>query len=112
MKSSYGTGADQVIAGFIVGGGPKRMLTRGIGPTLANQGVPGVLTDPIITLYDGSAVSATNDNWRVANEVVGISWTGRAPPDDREAALLVTLQSGSYTVILGGVGGSTGVGLI
>ena len=35
-----------------------------------------------------------------------------ASPASRDAALLVTLQPGSYTAQLSGVGGTTGVALI
>jgi hypothetical protein len=38
--------------------------------------------------------------------------TGFAPNDDLESAILATLAAGSYTAILSGVGGTTGVGLV
>jgi hypothetical protein len=34
------------------------------------------------------------------------------PTDDREAAILVTLDPGPYTAIVSGVGGTTGVALV
>ncbi len=38
--------------------------------------------------------------------------TGLAPSDDLESAILATLAAGSYTAILSGVGGTTGVGFV
>jgi len=48
---------------------------------------------------------------RVPQETA-ITATGKAPADDHEAALLLTLQPGSYTVIESGKNATSGVGLI
>lgn len=38
--------------------------------------------------------------------------TGLAPSSDRESVVITTLANGSYTVIVSGYGGATGVGLV
>jgi hypothetical protein len=45
------TGENVLIGGFIVPGlAPKKVLIRAIGPSLANFGVNGTLSDPTLTL--------------------------------------------------------------
>ena len=107
------TGGNVGIGGFIISGtDPKKVLIRGIGPTLARFGVPNALQDPVLELHDGTGVVLTsNDDWKVPQQAA-VEATGLAPPDDREPAILLSLQPGSYTVIESGKNGTTGVGLI
>jgi glucose/arabinose dehydrogenase len=105
-------GQGVVISGFIVTGTtPKRVGVRGLGPSLANFGVPGPLADPIIRLNrgDGSLVMV-NDNWKNTQQVE-ITAAGLAPPNDKEAALIATLPAGNYTAVVSGKNGGTGVAL-
>lgn len=107
------TGEDVMIGGWIITGNhPARVLVRALGPSLARFGVPGVLTDPVLELYDGDGhILFSNDNWqdRQRNEIQA---TGLAPPDPREPALLVTLPPGRYTAIVRGKHLLTGQALI
>jgi hypothetical protein len=108
------TGAKIGIGGFVITGtDPKKVLIRGIGPTLGKKfGVPNALQDPMLELHDGTgAVLTSNDDWKVPQQAA-IEATGLAPPDDREAAILLSLQPGSYTVLESGKNGTTGNGLI
>ena len=107
------TGSNVGIGGFIITGpDPKKVLIRAIGPTLGSLGVPNALQDPMLELHDGTgAVLTSNDDWKVPQQA-NIEATGLAPPDDREAAILLSLQPGSYTVIESGKNGTTGNGLI
>src|SRR6185436_12659650 len=58
------TGEGTLIGGLVISGNaPKTVLIRGVGPSLAQFAVGGVLADPKITLYAGSAAIASNDNW-------------------------------------------------
>ncbi len=107
------TGNNAGIGGFIVTGtAPKLLLFRGIGPSLGSVGVQDALADPTLDLRDskGGQIQA-NDNWRDLQEQEIIQ-TGLAPTNDLEAAILVQLDPGSYTVILRGANNSTGVGLV
>src|SRR3954465_11772580 len=56
-------------------------------------------------------VLATNDNWRDA-QASAIDSAGLAPANATEAAIIMSLPPGSYTAILAGANGTTGVGLI
>jgi hypothetical protein len=107
------TGGNVGIGGFIITGtDPKKVLIRGIGPTLARFGIPNALQDPMLELHDGTGAFLTsNDDWKVPQQAA-VEATGLAPPDDREPAILLNLQPGSYTAIESGKNGTTGVGLI
>jgi hypothetical protein len=102
-----------MIGGFILsGGGTSKLLVRATGPTLTQFAVPGALQDTTLDLFDGNGTRfASNDDWRSTQEQAIIA-TGRAPLDDREAAVLSTLAAGGYTAILRGKNGSVGVGLV
>jgi hypothetical protein len=66
----------------------------------------------MLELHDGTgAVLTSNDDWKV-HQQAAIEATGLAPPDDRESAILLSLQPGPYTVFESGKNGTTGVGLI
>jgi sugar lactone lactonase YvrE len=107
------TDENVLIGGFTVGGAdPKKVLLRGIGPSLGNFGVTGPLQDPILELHDHTgATIATNDSWRETQQDEIIA-TGLQPGDDREAAVIRTLAPGAYTVIEHGNNNTTGVGLV
>jgi hypothetical protein len=110
------TGDKVLIGGFIIGGTDlKRVLIRGMGPSL--QGVGVTLSDPTLELHQGSTTLATNDNWKI-NDQTGqsqqaeIEATTIPPANDLESAILATLSPGTYTAILAGKNGGTGVGLV
>lgn len=64
------TGDNVLIGGFIIAGtDPKRMIIRGIGPSLANARVPGFLADPVLELHDSSGTALEiNDNWKIKSD--------------------------------------------
>jgi hypothetical protein len=110
-----GTGNDVLIGGFIVAGqAKKKILVRGLGPSLKINGmpIPGTLPDPVIELHrsDG-AIAATNNDWRDTQQTE-IQMSGLAPTDDREAAIVASLDPGTYTVVLSGRDNVTGIGLV
>ncbi|MDO8261825.1 MAG: hypothetical protein Q7T21_01220 [Gallionella sp.] len=106
------TGENVMIGGFVIGGaGSKKVLIRGLGPTLASFGVSGVLLDPMLQLFSGSTMIASNDNWGSASNATEIDATGLAPGNTLESAILTTLAPGAYTAVLSGVGGGSGVGI-
>ncbi|MFZ1056641.1 MAG: putative Ig domain-containing protein, partial [Opitutaceae bacterium] len=120
MNVTAGSGV--LIAGLVIGGSEsKTVLIRGIGPTLSEFGVAGVLADPQITVFSGSTQIASNANWNngtgasSAAQLVSTSAEVGAFPlasGSRDAALIVTLQPGPYTVQVTSVSGATGVALI
>ena len=104
------TGENVLIAGFIVTGDvPKRVLIRGLGPSLAAAGVSGALQNPLLELDGGTS---TNDNWKSGGQQAEIEATGIPPTDDRESAIVATLNPGAHSAVLRGVDNTTGIGLI
>ena len=107
-------------AGFVVGGNASRtVLIRAIGPTLgaAPFNVPGVVADPQLVLFNAaSAQIGENDNWgggaALTAAFTAVGAFQLAGATSRDAALLVTLAPGNYTVQVTGVGNTTGVALV
>jgi hypothetical protein len=108
-----GSGNNVAVGGFIITGTtPKKVVIRGLGPSLTEKGISNVLADPTLDLRNSAMSSVfTNDNWRDAQQSQ-IEGTALQPTDDLEAMIVVTLDPGAYTAILAGKNGGTGVGLI
>lgn len=102
---------NQLIGGFIVTGSePKKVIILATGPSLAQFGIPGVLADPVLQLFQGNTMLASNDNWKVPNEAE-IQSTGLQPTHDLESAIVRTLDPGAYTAVVRGTNG-TGIGTV
>ena len=117
-RARVGTGDEQVIAGFVVDRGSQRVLLRAVGPGIASM-VSGTLADPRITLVrqsDGTIVD-TNDNWGDTDNAAAIDAASRQvsglhlASGSADAALLVELPVGAYTMIVSGAGETTGIAL-
>jgi glucose/arabinose dehydrogenase len=110
------TGGNVLIGGFIlVGSAPKKVILRAIGPSLTVNGqpLPGRLSDPTLTLFDGVGNAlATNDDWMISPQKQQIIDSTVAPTDPKESAIVATLQPGNYTAIMSGVGSATGIGVV
>ena len=103
------TGENVLIGGFIITGtDPKKVIIRGIGPSLS--GVGATLPDPTLELKQGDTTIASNDNWR--ENQTEVEATTIAPSNDLEAAIVATLDPGVYTTILADKNGASGVGVV
>ncbi len=103
-------GEKAMIAGFIVTGTEsKRVLFRGIGPSIKSDQIPEVLEDPVMELHgpDGSLIIA-NDNWRDTQQAE-IEATGLQPQNDLEPAVIATLGPEAYTAVILGKDETSGV---
>ena len=104
------TGDDVMIGGLIIlSDNPNKIILRAIGPSLP---IAGVLADPMLELHnsDGDLIFS-NDNWK-SDQQEDIMATGLQPTNDKESAILATLDPGAYTAILRGVNNTTGVALV
>jgi glucose/arabinose dehydrogenase len=115
-RAQVQTGSNVLIAGFIVGNniGAAKVVARGIGPSLVQSGVTNPLLDPTLELHDNNgALVIANDNWQEdANQAAQISASGLAPSNPLESAVATSLVPGTYTAIVAGKNGGTGVGLV
>jgi uncharacterized repeat protein (TIGR03803 family) len=98
-----------LIGGFIITGtDPKKIIIRGIGPSLS--GVGAVLQNPTLELHQGSVTIAVNDDWKENQSQVEA--TTIPPKNDFESAIVTTLNPGAYTAVLAGKDHGTGVGVV
>ncbi len=111
-----GTGGDVLIAGFTIAGfGTKNLLIRAVGPTLAavQFGLAGMIADPKLEVYSGPTKIGENDNWAPAlTETFGSVGAFALIPGSKDAALVVSLPPGGYTVQVFGADGGTGTALV
>jgi hypothetical protein len=115
-RGTVGTGDNVLIVGFAVDGADnKDILVRGIGPTLDDFGVVGVLEDPFLDLADaGQTVLASNDNWGSSPALANVFSQVQAFPladNSLDSALIFDSPPGGYTSLVSGVGQTTGVAL-
>jgi hypothetical protein len=109
------TGNNVLIGGFIVAGTtPKSVAVRGIGPSLAQFGIPDVLADPTLKLHDSTgALIRENDNWQDdPAQAAQLSALGFALQNPNESGMVASLSPSAYTAVLAGKKGGTGVGLV
>ena len=99
-----------MIGGFIVtGNSSNKVIVRAIGPSLP---VTGPLADPMLELHNSNGdLIASNDNWRSDQEAEIIATTV-PPTNDKESAIVATLDLGAYTAIVRGVNNTSGVALV
>ena len=112
-RGFVGTGDNVLIGGLIIGNGePPVIVLRAIGPTLSSFGIAQPLQDPTLELRDANgALIAFDNDWK-DNTPTGIKATLLNPTDNRESAIIASLAAGSYTAIVRGKNGTTGVALV
>jgi hypothetical protein len=102
-RGRVGEGSGGLSLGFTVTGeAPLTVLVRGVGPGLERFGVDGVVRDPRLSLFRATFPVAMNNDWidqLPTRLMVAAKQVGAFPLTDgsRDAALLVTLEPGSYS---------------
>ena len=112
-RARVGTGADVMIAGFVLQA-PQTVVVRSLGPGLTALGVAGACPDTTLRVVasDGTVV-ATNDDWDApGNERLKTDLATYKPFTAKEAAKVVTLPAGGYTVIIEGKDNAVGVATV
>lgn len=118
-RAHIGTGANVVIAGFVVKGDQtKKLLIRGIGPSLAQHNIDGFVEQPQLLLFKDGENIDSNSGWSQlpnTQEIVDAAAAVGAFAIDagsEDAVLLVDLEPGAYTAMLLGENQTTGIGLV
>ena len=122
-RAQVGTGAGIVISGLVIapGDGRRQILVRAAGPALAGFGVPGALADPSIAIVSNANASvqiAANDDWGTGTSVASLnaafaqSGAFAFAAGSKDAAVITDLPPGSYSIQVGGVGGTSGNALV
>lgn len=105
--------------GTVIGGqgtgGPKPLLVRAGGPSLAALGVTGALPDPRLELFRGQTSIDSNNDWdgdaTLAAAFAKVGAFAYAANSSKDAAIFSTgTPAGNYTVQV--TGGSTGTGTV
>lgn len=108
-------GDDVLIAGFFIGGtGPlgTTIVLRALGPSLTPFGVANALPDPVIELRDASGtLIGFNNDWKDSQQEA-LTNTGLAPKNDKESAILTSLNGGAFTAIVRSATAATGTALV
>jgi hypothetical protein len=121
-RAFVGTGNNGFFSGLSVaaGGGARRVLIRAAGPALTALGVPGALADPSLALLDTAGrqiANGANNDWESAGATTlraAFIQAGAFPftAGSRDAALVIDLLPGNYTIQVSGVGNTTGTALV
>ena len=103
-----GAGGETLVSGFVTSGTANRtVLVRAIGPTLAAFGVTDALAQPVLSVYQGTRLVATNSAWGGVNGASADALTDAfdragafrlVDEGSRDAALILSLPPGAYTV--------------
>jgi len=112
-RSYIGSSAtDYMYAGLAIQGNVK-LLIRGLGKGLVAQGVAGALDDVMITVRDVNGTTVdSNDDWQTHSSSSTLTQRGQAPTDSSDAAMIIELTEGLYTIEVKSVRGGQGVALV
>ena len=110
-RANVASTSDALIAGFVVSGtGIKRLLIRGVGPTLADYGVGGALPSVKLSVYRGTELIAFSTT--PASDYGATLSVGAFPLTTNDAALVLDLGPGVYSAAVRGQNGGTGIALV
>lgn len=111
VRTPAGEGDQSLIVGFTLAGdsaaSTKSLLVRGIGPALARFGVTDFASDPTLTVFHGSTLLASNDNWAgnlaVSTSAVRVGAFPLLDVGSRDAALQIDRAApGGYSALVVG----------
>ncbi len=113
-RAHVDTGDNVLIGGFIVSGPQSnKNVARALGLSLVAQGVPDALTNPMLELHNGAGgLLQSNDDFNSNRDAGVISGFGLGVKNGFESALYLESGPGSFTAVMSGVNGSSGVGLV
>ena len=113
-RAHIDTGDNVLIGGFIIKGPQtQKNVFRALGPSLGASGVTGALANPTLDIYNSNgALLRTNDDYSTTRDTGVIGGYGLTPSNFFESAIYLEAAPGSFTAIVRGFRGTTGVGLV
>lgn len=116
MRGFVGRDDALMIGGTFIRDNPVRLLVRAIGPTLAQFNVPGALAAPAVTVFDANgATLASGGPWGgdpLLAAVMAQCGAFPLPTDSADAALIIELPPGGYSIHVRGANGTEGIALV
>ena len=117
-RAQIDTGGNLTV-GFVLGGQSARtVLVRGIGPSLSQFGLTGLMDDPRLELFNnnnGQQIAA-NDDWaggaEISTAAASVGAFGLIGGTSKDAVLLVTLPPGPYSARINGANGAGGAAIV
>ena len=116
------SGTDSIVSGFVISGSTtRRVLVRAIGPTLSAFGVGDALANPVLSVFQGDQLVGSNSGWGAAGHASAealLDAFDRAgafrliDESSKDAAVVVDLLAGAYTVQVRSASGTTGAALL
>ena len=117
-----GSGNDGVVSGFVLSAALEtNVLIRAVGPTLAAFGVADALPNPVLSVFRGDELIASNSRWGEPTGTGSETLEGAfdrvgafrfVDPASRDTALTARLGPGSYTVHVRSADSSPGTVLL
>ena len=107
--------AETFTLGYVLGGaytsGPKSLVIRAAGPSLAALNLPGILDDPRLELFAGTTRTAENDNWggspALAAALAAVGAFPYSSPTSKDAATLAIVPTRDNSVKISAASTST-----
>lgn len=96
-----GAGERTLIAGLIIKGGePRNIVLRALGPSLSSSGIQQIAGNPRLVVHKEGTAIAGNLDWNEDSRAAELNekYPTLTPTNDKEAALLLTLLPGAYTL--------------
>ena len=111
-RGPVASGSELMIGGLIVSGGAdKKVLVRAAGPSLPSS-VSNPLQDPLLRMVPGLGDEALIDSWIESVNADTFAEVGLSLGDDREPGEIFQIGKGSYTFLISGADGGSGVALL
>ena len=118
-RALVGTVNEVMIGSFVIREGAQQVLIQALGPELANQGISNALADPVLSVRDAATgqTLAQNDDWESNRQAIVDIWAryGLNPntaDGSLSSAIVLNLEPGSYSAVVEGKDGTTGVALV
>jgi hypothetical protein len=120
-RAFVGGNGEPLITGVHIGGAAaRRVLVRAVGPSLASFGVTGVLSQPVLEIYQGGSVPSfrAGGSWSAGSDADEIRASGirsgafALAEDSSDVALIATLAPGNSTAVVRGANNTSGIALV
>lgn len=121
MLARVSGGDDALTSGFVISGqNPRQVLVRAVGPSLSSFGLADALERPVLSVYQSNRMLVENDGWgKDADTITQLTaMFDRAgafrfsDDNSRDAAVMLTLQPGPYTMQVKSADGKAGAALL